>query len=135
MKVSKYLTILIVVFLASCTGEKQSAELKNMYDEVMVIHDEVMPKMRNINQAKKKLRRIDDYEDHQEVVEMIRRLDDADEAMMSWMADFKKPDATDEEAAKAYYAEQKKEIEAVRDLMLSAIEEAEEMASSMTEAS
>lgn len=122
----KYGLITILMFLFSCQ-DKTPQELDLMYDAVMEVHDEVMPKMRDINRGKKALRKIENTAVDSLIADAIVALDEADEAMMAWMAQFKKPDPKDLPRAKAYYEEQMMAIQEVKDQMLSAIDNANKL--------
>jgi hypothetical protein len=90
-----------------------------LYKEVMAIHDAVMPEMTTIHNLKKALKAAQDDSNTKIVLDHIKLLNDADEAMMTWMADFKTPEDTT--AAKAYLTEEKVKIQAVSDLMAKSI--------------
>lgn len=115
--------------------EHQAAETaggnKALYDEVMNVHNEVMPKMDDIFKMKEKLKnRIateqDMKEDQKKIIETtILKLDSAGEGMMVWMRQFNPPpDSTGEEAAKAYLEEEKVKVQKVKEDILQAIEDA-----------
>lgn len=115
-----------VMFLLLGCGQNRSTEEEMLYKEVMAIHDDVMPKMRDINEAKKALRKLSDEENStSEVDSLIKKLDDADEAMMSWMHDFKPKKSEDKEVNMTYLSEEKLKISDVREVMLEAIAAAE----------
>lgn len=104
---------------------------KALYDEVMGVHNEVMPKMDDIFRMKEKLKnRIateqDMKDDQKKIIEStILKLDSAGEGMMVWMRQFNPPpDSTGEEAAKAYLEEEKVKVQKVKEDILQAIEEA-----------
>src|SRR6185436_10849570 len=93
-----------------------------LYDQVMDLHDEVMPKMGNIQSIK---RDIEDQikntpgmtaEQKAEFQRMISKLDSADRLMMDWMHQFSPPDSLDEESQRAYLETQMEKIKKVRDL-------------------
>lgn len=90
-----------------------------LYKEVMAIHDAVMPEMTTIHNLKKALKAAKDDSNNEIVLDHIKMLDDADEAMMTWMADFKTPEDTT--AAKVYLNAEKVKIQAVSDLMAKSI--------------
>ncbi len=118
--------VLIVGLLASCGPPKEPAYQK-LYDEVMVIHDEVMPKMSDIHRAKKKLRKLKNEENEELITLQVQALDEADEAMMSWMHDFDKPDLGTLEQDLQYLSAEKEKISKVSDLMLNTIAEAQSL--------
>ncbi len=119
------LILLVCLTIAQSCGSKGPAEVENLHEQVMVVHDEVMPKMSDINRAKKKLRKIKDPSLNEDVLTLLTDLENADEAMMSWMHDYKKPSGEDLEAAKKYLNDQLVKITEVKDVMLSSIANAE----------
>jgi hypothetical protein len=110
------------------TGDEGNQEL---YDEVMKVHDEVMPKMNDIYKLKEELKKEiagapDMVEEKKKAIEsMIAKLDSASESMMVWMRNFNPlPDSLGEEKAREYLEDQKKKVKKVKEDMLKAIEEA-----------
>lgn len=96
---------------------------KALYDQVMDIHDEVMPKMEDLYKAKKALEeRIAANpnmaaDQKKELEGMISGLDSANMAMMDWMHNFNPlPDSVDQEAAREYLETEMERIRKVRDL-------------------
>lgn len=75
------------LLLTSCKGTFKSAKIEKSYNNVMKVHDEVMPEISTINRLKKKLRKLEVNGD--EKLGLLKDLEDADEGMMSWMAEFK----------------------------------------------
>ena len=126
MKLLIPILLISLAFMTSC-DQKKDAAYDALYDEVMVIHDEVMPEMGTINKAKKALKKMKTDENAKIIDAQIQSLEDADEAMMSWMHQFKKPKNEDPKANIAYLTEQKVKIQEVKDIMLSTIAEAQEM--------
>ena len=103
-----------------------------LYDEVMKVHDEVMPKMNDIYKLKGQLKeRIDNTpglaEDKKKEIEsIIVRLDSASEGMMVWMRKFNPlPDSLGEEQAKEYLEGEMEKIKKVREDVRKALEDAE----------
>ncbi|CAN5300553.1 hypothetical protein BH09BAC3_BH09BAC3_18890 [soil metagenome] len=94
-----------------------------LYDEVIDIHDEVMPKMEDIYGLKKtleeKLANTPDLaaEKKAEIEKVIMSLDSANDAMMNWMHQFSpQPDSADRETAREYYETEMERIKKVRDI-------------------
>ena len=94
---------------------------KALYDQVMSIHDEVMPKMEDIYKLKKQL--LEELtksnlmaDKRKEIEGMVSKLDSTNNAMMDWMHNFNEPDTTDQEAAREYLETQMEQIKKVRDL-------------------
>ena len=110
--------------------EEQSAN-QDLYDEVMKVHDEVMPKMDDIYKLKEQLKKqleatpalVD--EKKRELETTILQLDSASEGMMVWMRNFNPiPDSLGEEKARKYLEEQKEKVDKVKQDMLQAIDDA-----------
>lgn len=93
-----YLIIFLACLLVSCKEQPKATEISNdiedspLYIEVIDIHDEVMPKMSTIHRLKDELEAHTTDENAEIIGNQIKALNDADEAMMSWMAMFKLPD-------------------------------------------
>ena len=99
----KMMVIVLLGVLTGC-GEKE----KSVYDQVMEIHDEVMPKMNDIYKMRKSLQdsiaNTPDMPEERklEFEQKVLRLDSAGESMMMWMREFNPPDQKDEAAFKKY---------------------------------
>jgi hypothetical protein len=143
MKNLKTLLFISLAILASCakTGKQEdhhhdggnSDENPNqaLYDQVMDIHDEVMPRSEDIYQLKKalqeKIASTPDLiaEKKQELELAIAQLDSADQSMMDWMHHFHPlPDSADQEKARAYLESEMESIKKVRELTNESIEKA-----------
>ncbi|HEX6891387.1 MAG TPA: hypothetical protein VF141_11845 [Chryseolinea sp.] len=103
-----------------------------LYDEVMKVHDEVMPKMDHMYQLKGQLKeKIDNTpgmadDKKKEIEGKILQLDSASEGMMVWMRQFNPlPDSLGEEQAREYLEGEMEKIKKVRDDVRKALEEAE----------
>lgn len=88
----------------------------------MIIHDEVMPETSTIHRLKKKIRQTAELDST--ALELIKELEDADEAMMSWMADFNPDKSASKEKQLEYLEIQKNEISNVSKQMKDAIQKA-----------
>jgi len=103
---------------------------KALYDQVMAIHDEVMPKMNDLYKAKTELRKRLEASDLTEaertaIGEKIAQIEAADESMMVWMRQFEPiPDSAGEEKAKQYLEAELIKVKKVREDILQALEEA-----------
>ena len=102
-----------------------------LYDEVMKVHDEVMPKMNDIYKLKGELKKkISDTPDmpaekKSAIESALVKLDSASESMMVWMRKFNPlPDSVGEAKATQYLEDQKVKVQKVKDDMLKAIEDA-----------
>ena len=123
------LTLSIVVLVWGCGQKKQDNQ--TLYDEVMKVHDEVMPKMDDIYKLKQELKKqmADSstlaVEKRKTIEGTILRLDSASENMMVWMRNFNPiPDSLGEEKARAYLEDQQEKIKKVKKEMLEAIDDA-----------
>jgi len=103
-----------------------------LYDEVMKVHDEVMPKMDNIyklkGQLKEKIANTPGMADEKkkEIEGVIVRLDSASEGMMVWMRKFNPlPDSVGEQQAKEYLEGEMEKIKKVREDVRKALADAE----------
>ncbi|NNK89583.1 MAG: hypothetical protein HKO89_03165, partial [Saprospiraceae bacterium] len=109
------LLFIILAAAVSCQTNSKNPEVQKLFDEVMVIHDEVMPEMSTLNKLKRQIRKISG--NNEESLAMIKGIEDADEAMMSWMAQFKPDKSKTIEEQKAYLIKEKVNIQKVSDQM------------------
>lgn len=132
----KHLTFTLLALLLFAGCQKQSNDHEQtedspnqaLYDEVMDIHDEVMPKMNDIQKAKTALRtRLElpgiSEGEKQEIGNKIARLDSASEGMMVWMRQFDPiADSVGEEKARTYLERELVKVKKVREDILKALE-------------
>lgn len=111
--------ILILSIVASC---KQSNQVEDLQNEVMSIHDEVMPEMGTLMNLKKQLKDTISHLDstNQPVADsltlIVEQLEEADEAMMQWMRNYSPPsEEISQEEALQYLQLKKKEILEVKE--------------------
>jgi len=127
MKITIQLLLLLTVMISSCKPDLSNPEVEKLYKEVMIIHDEVMPEISTIHKLKKKIRKLDSNDNLS--LKLLKELEDADESMMSWMADFgefrKMDKATKDEKLK-YLAIEKEKISVVSKKMKKAISDGNE---------
>ncbi len=123
------LSLFMLSLVWSC-GQK-TKDNQTLYDEVMKVHDEVMPKMDDIYKLKQALKKqmADSsnlaVEKRKTIEAAILRLDSASEGMMVWMRNFNPlPDSLGEEKARGYLEDQQEKIKKVKEEMLKAIDEA-----------
>ena len=100
-----------------------------LYNEVMKIHDEVMPKSNDIYTLKQELSKklaetpAPTEEKKKEIEASIAKLDSADAGMMEWMHKFNPlPDSLGEEKAREYLETEMEKIKGVRENILEALE-------------
>ena len=110
-------------------AETEDSPNKALYDEVMGVHDEVMPKMDDLYKAKTALKKrlaatpppSDD--ETKAINEKIGRIDAASEGMMVWMRQFNPiADSAGEEEAKAYLEAELIKVKKVKEDILQALE-------------
>lgn len=104
-----------------------------LYDEVMNIHDDVMPKMDDIHRKKTELKeKLANNPDlpqaeKDKATATIAKLDSAGESMMAWMRRFRPiPDSLGEDKARAYLENELARVKKVRENMLKALADAEQ---------
>ena len=131
--------LLFLLIISACSKNQQPAEAdaqsdnpnQVLYDQVMDVHDEVMPRMDEIMKLKRSLQeQIANTPDmvverKRQLERMISNLDSASNAMMDWMHKFNPlPDTTDQEKARAYLESEMERIRNVKTLMLESIDKA-----------
>jgi regulator of replication initiation timing len=131
---------LIVLTLLACgrpsdsqTGASEADSTdanKVLYDQLMDIHDEVMPKMEDIEALKRKLKEQIAAspgmitEERQKLERRIANLDSVGNLMMDWMHKFSPlPDSLGKEAGREYLEGEMEKIKQVREAMLGIIEQ------------
>ncbi len=104
---------------------------KPLYDQVMDIHDEVMPKMNDLYKLKKGLQdsiantpNISE-ETKKEFEETILVLDSASNSMMVWMRAFNPPEQTDKEAFQKYMESELVKVKKMREDVMRALDKAQ----------
>ncbi len=105
----------------SCKNNTDN-ESKKLYDDIMKMHDEVMPKIGELNELKSKVKSISDSlpKDqialHDSMINTILLLTKADDNMMDWMNTFENKNGDkDQSKTTIYYKEQKKKMKSVSD--------------------
>jgi hypothetical protein len=127
----RFFIFLFLLIFSACKETQKSAEPEQnqLYKEVMAIHDQVMPEITSIHNLKKDLKAIEKPETKDIILHQIKELNDADEAMMTWMAAFKVPD--DKTQEEAYLLLEKEKIKQVSDLMYASMDRAKKMIDSL----
>lgn len=133
------LLALLVVVLSTACKEKEAkteeAQGPSQMEQVVAIHDELMPKMSVIGEMISKLEaNIDTLNVDSLKVERINELKSANQSMMSWMQEFGSSFESDEIMKGAELTEAKKQVldqfeksaNELKDQMESAIKNAEE---------
>ena len=133
-------TVLAVLFFVSCSSDAEKTE-KELKQEIMTIHDELMPQMDNLDTLRKELEKNRGYLTSDSVPvngpllapaefdSLIQALENANESMMSWMRNYNQFDEADftHEEQVEYLQKEKEKIETVRLKMISSIKEAESL--------
>ena len=120
------LFMITICCIFSCK-HSSNPERQAIYDQVMEIHDEVMPEMSTINKLERQLKRKLETMESQDSIIMVKgtvkRLGEAGESMMDWMHQLDIPgsNVSDEEAI-AYLKEEKLKISSVSSRMKTAIQ-------------
>ncbi len=112
-----------------------SAELQPLYDDVMKIHDDVMPEMQQISMLQGQLSaRLDTLRSQQsvdramvkETNKILGGLNRAENAMWTWMHDFAKIDSIPAEEVERFLMREKSSALSMKELVLQSILDAKE---------
>jgi hypothetical protein len=108
------------------SGSSTNSSSVSLEDQVMAIHDEVMPKMGDIHIAKKGLKSMLDQTQNDStksfILQLITNLENADEGMMVWMESWKVPKNEPEKTS--YLKTELIKVAKVKEDMLSSIKTA-----------
>ncbi|WP_462247792.1 hypothetical protein [Ekhidna sp.] len=127
----KYLTLLFIALVVACSPSKEN-ELKTLKDEVMAIHDEVMPKIGDLRKVRMELESLSDSlmatdsTRAMELSSLAADISDASEGMMMWMRNYEPEFEGTEAEIKAYLEGQKVSIQKVKEDMLESMESGEQ---------
>jgi hypothetical protein len=119
--------LFIISGLSACENEQKVLE-KKLHNEIMAVHDEVMPKMGDVNVLKQSVQKYSDItkgekaELKDSLIRGVLTLTEADEAMMEWMAkyDYPNPKLSQDETLK-YLQAQKDSVKQMSDKIYMAI--------------
>lgn len=117
------------VSMYSCKNEKN--EEKALYDQVMAVHNEVMPKISKVVTLKKALKKYSDALGDNNIplkdslISTILLLSQADDSMMDWMDGFKDPSGESHEKTMEYLQSEKQKVDQVKDKIEGSIGKAE----------
>lgn len=79
----------IILITLSCKQEKKASDGPSQMEQVMAVHDEVMPKMGTIGKLVGELKtKVDTTETGQQYATAMKDLQDAHASMMDWMQNF-----------------------------------------------
>ncbi len=133
-----FITILLLLLGNACKPDTQLAEQRAKWDAIMAVHDEVMPEMATIDRLRKALReqlaKLDSTSQvfqYSEIQAAIFGLEQADEGMMTWMAELPPFDQLRQRETHngmlAFLDGEQKKIDAVKTNMLNSIARAKEL--------
>ncbi|HEY9487346.1 MAG TPA: hypothetical protein VIQ51_03395 [Chryseosolibacter sp.] len=115
--------IILLTFISFVACQQKQA----LYNEVMEVHDEVMPKLNDLYKAKTSLQTrlampgLGESE-KAEINNKIARIDSASEGMMVWMRQFNPPaDSSEIEEARTYLESELVKVKKVRQDILEAL--------------
>ena len=131
--------LLISLFLINACGNKNNSYESHgmetasdngnqvLQNQVLDIHDEVMPKTEELYNISKELKanwkEARSEDEKMQLQKRIDYLDSVNNMMMDWMHEFTPlPDTTNEETARAYYETHLEKIKKVREAILMALE-------------
>lgn len=141
---------LSALFISACgegdqSGQETTGEARDAaehWESIMAVHDEVMPKMSNINRISRELRTY--AEQHpdmpagrrEKIETTVRELSEAEEGMWEWMNQAPRQykelrEEESEEALAQFLEEQQAVIDKVRANILQAIEDGEKLLSEL----
>ena len=148
MKQLKFFLMPVVLLMSmalvfsACGGSEGKSEeekmdhLLDLQDDVVRVHDDVMPLTSNINRARQQI--MDYYQEHHEGMDeelenrmgvILQRLNDAHDGMFDWMGDWADTDqaAMEYDEAIEYYDREMERIKQVAEDMRSSVSDAEEL--------
>ncbi len=141
---TRTLTLLLLLAAGACQQKQdhdhahddmEDSPNKALYDEVMDIHNEVMPKMDDLYKAKTTLQtRLAmpglGEKEKQDITSKIAQLDSASEGMMAWMRQFEPiADSVGVDKARAYLEGELVKVRRVRQDILEALQASSEQKS------
>ena len=131
-----FLAGVFLLFVASSCAQKKQEALR---DELMAIHDDVMPKMGELTTLAGQLKQVIATDstltetERTEIESAISRMALAEEGMMDWMATFRQPEALrgkmEDEAILQYLEAEKQNIQEVSLQIRSGIESGKKLIS------
>jgi hypothetical protein len=127
IKCIKILFLAIAVLFIGCSPSNQK-----LYEQVMDVHDEVMPKMDDLYKLRRELQQLQSdsttvpADQRKALEDAIIKIDSASEGMMVWMREFDPPKELAEADLKKYLLEQMEKVKRVREDILEALKSANE---------
>ncbi|UOY04715.1 hypothetical protein L0P88_12185 [Muricauda sp. SCSIO 64092] len=133
-KLLSFSFIAFLVFSLSCKQEKKEAAQSTQMQNVMAIHDEVMPKMGKLGKLVGELKsKVDTTETGKQYEVAMKNLQNAHDSMMDWMRGFGDRFDSDEilngkeltPQKQKWLDEEEEKVKAMREQINSSIERAE----------
>jgi len=134
---NKIAILLILILLFSCKQEnKTDEEQPTQMEEVMAIHDEVMPKMGKLSKLVAELKaKVDTTATGKEYEVAMKDLQEANKSMMDWMMGFGERFDSDEilegkeltQEKQTWLNEEEEKVKALKEQINSSIENAESL--------
>ncbi len=110
-----------LIFIVSCSDQNKEDEEK-LKEDVMAVHNDIMPKMSDLNDLKRNLKVYKDqipdenFAKKDSIINSILILSKANDNMMNWMAQWKYPDPDlSHEQEMKYLTAQKDSVKSVSD--------------------
>jgi len=128
--------LMTVTILSGCSDNKQEEEeieeehepWRAIEEEVMAIHDEVMPQMSELNNLENRLEALAKERPGNDTISTaISNLQDADSLMWAWMYAYDRPEGQDTDAIIRYLTDEKEKVTKVKDAMLTSMENARQI--------
>ncbi len=138
-----YFFTLIVLFSFSCISQKTENDnrpildrqaciaIANLQKEVMLMHDSIMPSISRLMQVKTAVKiklqegNISDENQLRELRNIINSLEEADEAMMTWMRNYKTNyEGMRDEEIRSYLLKEKQQIRQVGEKIVESMKKA-----------
>ncbi len=116
------ISLLIALFTFSYSCKEYDTTQQQLWGDVMVVHDEVMPKMGELHQLKKQLKKQTESPILQKTIQDIEQ---AQDAMMDWMREFKSLrtlSKLDQQVAIDYLKKEQARIGQIKKMMIESIE-------------
>lgn len=127
--------LIVMILLTSCSGGSKDKKEKELQEEVMAIHDEIMPEMSRLEKLSQKLdsvknsMRSKDNASSSKIEKIEKQKQDLSEAhksMMQWMRNYERPsDTMEHQQVIEYLEEEKTKIQDVKEKFNSSIKQAE----------
>ena len=133
------LTLFVAAICMSCKEDKKSDEAfpeTSKMEEVMAIHDEVMPEMSTIGKLVSELKpKADSTETGMKYTKAMKDLQDSHKAMMDWMRGFGNRFDSDEilngkeltDQKRIWLDEEEEKVKALREQIYSSIDQAQKL--------